>query len=382
MMKKVKLVVWALMLVIGVLAVPASGFASPGNYTLDGSSYGSWWINETSSHSPYVFDSHERKFSGHFENYVFQFAANTNGSGSTVLVAFQNPTTGAVVMSPSVISGSGGAKLFLNGDYNVIVWDAPHASTGYMLTVSAYAPGQVNVLAPTSFLLKGNTYQIEASVSGTPTAVNAYAVDAGGTEYSIGALSLSGGTYKRNYTFNTTYSSNNGATMPKLRVKATYAVGGTVSSDVSIYVTNQNAAYYSGMDSTWFYSSTWNNSFVGMANNDQMCYEYAVDQRTVSGEPYQIDQDVIDYMLKQNGSYHNWTGRAGTLFTSYSTTPIPYPDVIYFSGFHWAKVTQWDASGNPTELLSKWGPDEVIKSTSANAFSGGSYGSPRLYFKK
>jgi len=58
---------------------------------------------------------------------------------------------------------------------------------------------------------------------------------------------------------------------------------------------------------------------------------------------------------------------------------MPYADATYYQGFHFAKVTKWDSSGNPIEILSKWGGYELIRSQSTSSLD---YGVPTMYFKR
>ena len=360
--------------VAAVLAAPAH--ASPGNITINGYTYASsasLYLDSYYSTSN-LFPS-GRKFTALFHNYAYRF---TSGYSGTIMLAIEDAVSHAVIASPSNIGNNAPYDIYLNGTYIIHTFPTSSPPPGWGLQVSALSPGVISISSPyaNAYLLKDSTHTLQAYITGSPTSVTASAIDGGGVTTSLGPLSyISGTKYERSQTFNQHFpvGAGSGVALPKLRITATFSTG-TMYKEIPFYVTLQPQSWYQVSDSSWYYTSPYVNSFLGPANNSQMCYEYVIDIWSTP-EPYQPDNHIIDFMLKQ-GPY---SGRAGKVYHSYSYSAEPYPDAIYYTNFHFAKVVGWDSSGTPTDIRSKWGPQETIKTGSVSALTGYA-GVPRIYF--
>ncbi|MDG0813835.1 hypothetical protein [Cohnella rhizosphaerae] len=375
LLNKPVLVLSMLFTLFAALLFPSQTSATPGQITVNGYTSTSASMSMDSFYPDSDLFPGGRKVTATFDNYAFRFSSGSSG----IMVAIKSLATGNVIASPANISSGNTYDIQLDGTYEIHTFPVGYpAPSSWNLQINAQSPGLVDIGSPSpnAYLLKGSTHTIVAFVTGSPTSVTATAVNGSGDTTTLGTLSnITGTRYELTHTFNTHFPVGSGSamTMPKLRITATYG-GATVSKEITFYVTYETRSFYENADATWYYNTPYDHSFLGPANNEQMCYEYIVNQWSVV-EPLQPDSYIIDFMLRQ-GIY---SGRAGTVFTSYSMTPAPYPDAIYYGGFHFAKVTAWDASGNPTQIQSKWGPYEYIKSGKANAFPS-LYGTPRIYF--
>ena len=86
--------------------------------------------------------------------------------------------------------------------------------------------------------------------------------------------------------------------------------------------------------------------------------------------------DNIYFILKQG----NFSNRNGKTFTG-ECQVNQYPELIWYTGSHFAKVTSYNADGTPKIIQSKWGDAEVIESIGYDVFSTGTpYGSPMKFY--
>lgn len=170
--------------------------------------------------------------------------------------------------------------------------------------------------------------------------------------------------------------------------------GITVDKKASGYITAWPQSNYYNIDSTFWYSSSTQNPFLGVgtpapevSSLTYNCLSYAVSIDNSWQWPWNCNPTVseLDAYMSKSGNY---SSRDGYAFTASSFNGC---DVIYYSDENWgtgddghfARVMAWDASGNPTIITSKWGPGEVIQSNSYCPFnsSTSSYGAPKRYYK-
>ncbi|MFC5530583.1 hypothetical protein [Cohnella yongneupensis] len=406
-----------LALMMGIGSIPTIAFALPGEISYYSGTFlftrytgletfsGSLWTY----HSPVRYMNNEVRIKMHFDKYRYNFRSSGSTTFNFAIAKISAQYPDGVTMYEQQLNSYSSYNNYLDGDYYIYMYDYSGTNTNLnasTLEVSAVSPGIVSLYGPGSFnyntqtnfnntyynssssyLLLGETYTIEAFVEGAPTSVVATITTSGGTS-TLGTLTYNSslGRYTLPYTFNTHYDSRS-AQKPTLKVTATYpnSIKGvsTASDSKTIYVTEMNRAYYLQNDSTWYYNSPTDNSFIGGATNPFTCYSFVteISDASYTGSPQQGNFADIKAFMMKTGAY---AGRPGIAYASSSETPIAFPDAIYYQGFHFARVRAWDASGNPTVIESKWGGLELIRSTNGAPFSapGAGYGVPRIWFKK
>ncbi|WP_188888733.1 hypothetical protein [Paenibacillus radicis (ex Gao et al. 2016)] len=413
MMKWLRRGVLLMAMLLGVSSIPAIGFALPGeiSYYSGSTLFTRYTGSETfngsayTPHSPNRYNSYEKRFKLHFDKYRYKFRSSGSTTFYFAIAKITPEFPDGQSMYEQQLSSFSSYSNYLDGDYYIYMYDFSGNTSNLNLSqleVSAVTPGEVRLYSPGSFsytsgyfagsgssyLLRGSTHTIDAYVEGVPTSVVASVTTSTGTTV-LGNLSYVPGTigrYKLDYTFNEHYDTRN-AQKPTLKITATYPNdirgASVVVASQPIYVTEMDYNYYQRNDSTWYYNSPTDNSFAGPATSAFTCYHFVADisDTSYTGSPQQgNDADIINFMKKQGAH----ASRPGISYSTASMTPIAFPDAIYYTNYHFAKVTNWDASGNPTEIVSKWGGLELIKSTSAAPFSNSiaTYGAPRIYFKR
>ncbi|MFF2089267.1 hypothetical protein [Paenibacillus sp. NPDC058174] len=406
MMKGLRRAFIFLALLIGLSSIPLGAFALPGQIA--------WYSGGTlmvqngretiyatypTGHSPIRYANNERRYKVHFDNYRYKIRNSGSKDYRFAISKITPSSPDGQSMYDMVFNTSSSYSNYLDGDYYLYMYDYTGNTNNLSLSqmeIVAETPGLVYAGGPGAFyytngyesgpgsayILRGSTHQITAWAEGNPISVVATVTTSSGTT-TLGTLSPTGwgGNYSMNYTFNDFYDPR-GTQKPTLNITVTYPNSYAGPSKVvvseQIYVTLNTLSEYQHDDSTFYYNSLTDNSFVGPANDDLMCYDYIVDNRTLhaAGAPNQgYDNDIIDFMKRQG----RFASRPGGTFSTASTTIMPYVEAIYYPGYHFAKVTKWDASGNPIEIISKWGPRELIRSQSAYSLG---YGAPHLYFKR
>lgn len=402
----------ASLVLLGLASVPVVGSALPGEIsyssgatvftrytgleTFNGSTY--------TPHSPSRYTSNEVRFKMHFDKYRYKIRSSGSTTFNFAIARITPDFPNGISMYEQTLNPYNAYSNYLDGDYYLYMYDFSGSTANLNLSqmeITAVTPGEVRLNTPgsfnyttgyeagsgSSFLLKGNTYTIDAYVEGAPTSVVASVTTSSGTT-TLGTMAYSGalGRYTLDYTFNQHYDARS-TQKPTLKITATYPndIRGTsvVVNSRPIYVTEMDATYYQRNDSTWYYNSPTDNSFAGGATSGFTCYHFVADiyDPLYAGSPQQgNDTDIINFMKKQGAH----ASRPGTSYATASMTPIPFPDAIYYTKYHFAKVTSWDASGNPTAIISKWGGLELVKSSSADPFGSSiaTYGTPHIYFKR
>lgn len=254
-----------------------------------------------------------------------------------------------------------------------------------LLSVTSIAFAAVPVVTITSpggsqYYLQSNALTVSANITNTPTTINFYY-----NNIWKGNLYPSGGSYSSTWTpsysdFVKGYNSGGSWWMPDFKVAASNS-SGSASQILPGFVTIQPRSFYSSMDNTWYYSSPSSNSFRGVATgtgpaphgttNTYNCLAYSVGITDHWEWPWYSNPTYSDcqtYMTNKGYSIS-------------STTNLKWANIIYYNGGHFAKVVAWDSYGYPSQIMSKWGCCEVVFSTNANPFYGGSYGSTTYWFK-
>ncbi|MBQ7223255.1 MAG: hypothetical protein IJS38_01640 [Erysipelotrichaceae bacterium] len=169
--------------------------------------------------------------------------------------------------------------------------------------------------------------------------------------------------------------------------------GTTVRKKASGYLTGGNLSFYTNVDSTFYYNTPTDNSFLsvgtpayGEATPTYNCLAFSVSVNNEWMWPWNSNPTAseLDAFMSKTGNYSSRNGDV----LEYSSS-LNNCDVIYYSNYalgngtdgHFAKVCAWNSSGTPTIVRSKWGNAEVIQSSSYNPFTGNSYGSPKRYYK-
>lgn len=405
-----------LALLLGLGAIPSIASALPGEISYYSGTYlftrytgletfsGSMWT----PHSPIKYTNNEVRIKMHFDKYRYNFRSSGGTSFYFAIAKISSQYPDGVTMYEQQLNSYSSYNNYLDGDYYVYMYDFSGSNTNLsmsQLEVTAVKPGIVSLYGPggfsyntvggfngtyynpsSSYLLLGETYTIEAFVEGSPTSVVATVTSSAGTT-TLGTMTYnsSTGRYTLPYTFNTHYDSRS-AQKPTLKVTATYPNdirgASTASDSRTIYVTEMNRAYYEHNDSTWYYNSPTDNSFIGGATSPFTCYSFVTEitDTSYAGAPQQGDFADIKAFMLRTGAH---AGRPGIAYATASETPIPFADAIYYQGYHFSRVRAWDASGNPTVVESKWGGLELVRSASGSPFSapGAGYGAPRIWFK-
>ncbi len=167
---------------------------------------------------------------------------------------------------------------------------------------------------------------------------------------------------------------------PKFRATLTYSDSSEAIGEIDGYITILTRSRYENLDPSWYYNDENDHSFLGFASSKYNCMAYALGVTDQWMWPWSVGYPdpypVYLYFAKIGKS---WAERPGYQYNTVSETPVAYPQVLFYNGGHVAVVTKWDEDGNPTELYSKCGSCELIKSNPQNGLSG--YGEVVLWIK-
>lgn len=281
-----------------------------------------------------------------------------------------------------------------------------------LVSICYAAPPNVTIIKPSysgSYYLKGSSYLFEAKVTNNPTSVKLYYGSNG--DIFVGNMSYSGSGY---YTYTWTPTSwvkplhrslSYGSSIweiPRINVVANNA-SGTSSAYKTAYVTTANLGTYQYVDTSFYYVSPVNNSFRGVGTGlmnevgydgqyaTYNCLAYAVDvtdrwlwpNEWIYIHPDQLAPYLIAYMKKGSYGGYSYSNRPGTVYSQSSSSVMLGTKVIAYkgpAGIHLAKVTEWNSSGYPTKVISKWGSGELIESL-PNTFTPNNYSNAFYFFK-
>lgn len=172
-----------------------------------------------------------------------------------------------------------------------------------------------------------------------------------------------------------------------LEFLVTHTDNTTSSETRTCYVLDEDTDWYEDRDSTFYYTSPTNSSFISFKTGRVSpfgssavynCLAYAIHAESDGWlwpfGNYPTNAAVVYYL-------------AGKGYTQNTTTNHSFCHVIAYGSSdntqHFAKVTDWSADGTPIEINSKWGGMEVIHSSSISPFTSPSnYGNPIMYFNK
>ena len=117
--------------------------------------------------------------------------------------------------------------------------------------------------------------------------------------------------------------------------------------------------------------------------NTYNCTAYSVNvenkwmDNLLNNGPLNNSTEVENFMLKNTSKFQN---RDGIKYNSVCAVN-EYPEVIWYSNYHFAKVVEWNQDGTPKTIDSKWGRWELVRSQGYNVFTS-EYGSPIGYYKR
>lgn len=266
-----------------------------------------------------------------------------------------------------------------------------------------YAAPSVTITNPPDngfYLQASSSYPstlFRANVSGNPTSVTATYLCRTNrdnntyTEYSIGNLTREGSSnyYSKSVSFNYWYwprlasiAPSLGVIKPQIKITATDATGSTSVTRFGAICRNTKEGYQS-TDPAFSYTNENNNNFLG----------------TATGHPYYDGVSIywtyncMAYALYQvsGGWLWPWAGNPSepqltSTMSSYGYQKLSspaYAQVIYYANGHFSRVFSWNATTHYPEIIySKWGGLELIKSSSYNPFTSGSYGNALYYYKQ
>ncbi len=275
------------------------------------------------------------------------------------------------------------------------------------ITISVLAAAPIVYLSTpglVGYYMRNESLTVQATVSNNPTSVQLYWDDI----YKKNLPLLFGTTYGTTWTPSSgdfrkgVYTAYGWAMDAKIRVTATNGDGSDYddhAGQVTLLEREYNPPYfmdygYSDIDSTWTYTDNQNNSFISVPTDTQYgyhgktstynCLAYSVENVTIWQWPLEwpslTTADGKNYLqaYMSKGSYngYNYSGRPGSLvYNNIRTTYQPWTTkVIYYDGGHFAVIKEYNGSGYPSVLYSKWGSAELIKSTFLHCFQGGLYG--------
>lgn len=170
---------------------------------------------------------------------------------------------------------------------------------------------------------------------------------------------------------------------PFLNIKVIYNDNTYTYNQVKLSFATHSASYFTTRDTSFYYYTSDYNSFVDSATGlvtDQIC-----------------SYNCLSYVLGESGwninsNFYN-TSTVIQAMTQKGYYSYPYsnhtrPQIVAYvndgSITHFARVTAWDSSNNPTQIVSKWGQLELIHSNGVNPFNSytgsDSYGHAAFYF--
>lgn len=256
-----------------------------------------------------------------------------------------------------------------------------------------------------SYLFKGGSYEIRATIRNAPSVVNwsfnglegvltynsSYGAYRGTLTVPKFAYVDSNGVYHTPNVIGTPKRFSNGMIKnepwdisTELVIKARNIRGSASPVIRKVHVGNNPNAYYLQGDTSFYYRSPSDNSFrgpnTGSSNEYEgyNCYSFAVGDYTKQAQVRNL-VEFNDFIAKKN----NFSTRYGDKYKKTSSY-IPYVTKVIGYGTlyptHLAKVYTYDANGYPDKIISKMGSGELIISDYKNGTCYPTYGNATSYY--
>lgn len=248
-----------------------------------------------------------------------------------------------------------------------------------LCSVALAAAPAITIQSPANnqFFFSGSSCTTVCNITNSPTG-SVYVFYPESNSIASASLSLtSGTTYQGSFTITNVlngYSALINSSGQYIGFKQFEVAASNSSGSKSVY-RNYAVTYYS---QSYYSQEAYVNSsaFIYPRTSKYNCFAYAVGAYNAKYGPAST-KSVLDDFFEKSGSYLN---RAGYAYAG-ECAENQYPDAVYFSGYHAARVIGWSSDGKPYIMESKWGDLEALFTNGRSPFTG-DYGTPLYWWSR